>query len=244
MQSTPLMINPGAVRKTGVSLTAVALAALALAALPAWAQSSGATGSGTGVDNTAAGAAGASGGSTGVPGATGNSPAGSSAAPGLTAGSGARSSSAGGPAVAKADRQMMIDLAQGNMGEIAAAKMALAKSKNEETRKFAQQMIDNHTSAQQDLQKLSSTKGVTLPEQPDKKHKSMASKMNAMAAGTFDKQYRSHAGVDDHKQTITLLQKIQKNGEDADLKALAAKMLPTVQRHLKMAQQLNGNKKS
>jgi putative membrane protein len=245
MPSTRHKIQSRAARKISLTLTAAALAALALAATPAWAQSSGATGKATtGVDNTAAGAAGPSGGSTGVPGATGNSPAGTSAAPGLTTGNGARSSTAGGTAVAKADRQMMIDLAQGNMAEIAAAKMALKKSKNEETRKFAQQMIDDHTSAQQDVQKLASSKGVTLPAEPDKAHKSMAGKMNAMAANTFDKQYRSHAGVDDHKHTVALLQKIQKNGEDADLKALAGKMLPTVQQHLKMGQQLAGNKKS
>lgn len=234
-----------AATKISLTLTAVALAAQALAAPPAWAQSSGAAGASTsGVDNTAAGAAGPGGGSTGMPGATGNSPAGTSAAPGLTTGNGARSSTTGGPAIAKADRQMMVDLAQGNLGEIAVAKMALVKSKNEETRKFAQQMIDDHTAAQQDVQKLASSKGVTLPTEPDKAHKTMADKMNAMAANTFDKQYRSHAGVDDHKHTVALLQKIQKNSEDADLKALAAKMLPTVQQHLKMGQQLAANQKA
>lgn len=46
------------------------------------------------------------------------------------------------------------------------------------------------------------------------------------------------AGVGDHESTVKLLQKMQKDGRDSDLKALAGKMLPTVGHHLEMAREL------
>jgi putative membrane protein len=46
------------------------------------------------------------------------------------------------------------------------------------------------------------------------------------------------AGVGDHEATEKLLKKTQANAKDADLKALAGKMLPIVQGHLQHAQSL------
>ena len=44
--------------------------------------------------------------------------------------------------------------------------------------------------------------------------------------------------VADHKATIALFETEAKSGGDADLKAFAAKTLPALQEHLKMAQAL------
>ena len=141
--------------------------------------------------------------------------------------------------VSRDDTKMMTNLAQGNIGEIEAGKLALEKSQNDTVKKFAQHMIDDHTAALTELQTLAQAKGVKLPDGTDMKHKTMATAMKAMTGNTFDKQYMKNAGVSDHQQTIDLLNKIQKNGKDAEFKAMATKMLPTVQDHLKMAQEGN-----
>lgn len=65
----------------------------------------------------------------------------------------------------------------------------------------------------------------------------MAAARKATSGASFDSQYMKRAGVGDHQQTVELLQKVEKNARDPELKALAAKMLPNVQEHLKMAQQ-------
>jgi putative membrane protein len=54
----------------------------------------------------------------------------------------------------RGDRQMLQDLAQGNMAEVDAGKMALEKSQNAEVKKFAQQMVDDHGKALGDVQAL------------------------------------------------------------------------------------------
>jgi putative membrane protein len=159
----------------------------------------------------------------------------------------AQSSTAPAPATTRAedasklergDRQMLQDLAQGNMAEVDAGKMALEKSQNAEVKKFAQQMVDDHGSALADVQALARAKNVTLPDGAGAMAKTKATALKALSGNLFDKEYAKRAGVGDHESTLKLLQKIQKDGKDGDLKALAAKMQPTVEHHLMMAKQL------
>jgi putative membrane protein len=138
--------------------------------------------------------------------------------------------------VNKADQMMMRDLAYANLAEIEAAKIAQSKSQNEEVKSFAQKMIDDHTKAQQDLQQLAQSKNVTLPTTPDSRHQSATKKLNALSEPNFDRQYLAQGGLSDHKATHSLLQRIQTQASDADLKQLASRILPTVDQHLEMAQ--------
>jgi len=50
----------------------------------------------------------------------------------------------------------------------------------------------------------------------------------------------AQAGVSDHKKVHSMLQKAESRAKDPDLKALAAKMRPTVEQHLRSAEQMKG----
>ena len=215
MTHTPEKPTTRLVRQPGHALAALAVCALTLSTLPAGAQ--GVSGSSAGGTGTASGAAGVT--SSGTPRVAGNSASGT------------------GAMVSRDDSKMMTDLAHANIAEIETGKLALEKSQNEQVRKFAQHMIDEHTSALKELQTLAQAKGVTLPDGTDLKHKTMATALKVMSGNSFDTQYMKRAGVGDHQQTIELLQKTQKNAKDPELKAMATKMLPTVREHLKMAQE-------
>ena len=215
MTHTPEKPTTRFVRQPGRALAALAVCALTLSTLPAGAQ--GVSGSSAGGTGTASGAAGVT--SSGTPRVAGNSASGT------------------GAMVSRDDSKMMTDLAHANIAEIETGKLALEKSQNEQVRKFAQHMIDEHTSAFKELQTLAQAKGVTLPDGTDLKHKTMATALKVMSGNSFDTQYMKRAGVGDHQQTIELLQKTQKNAKDPELKAMAIKMLPTVREHLKMAQE-------
>ena len=189
----------------------------------------------TGFSTISANAQGTSGSSSGATGAMGS---GGVTSPSASSASGAAGSGgAAGAMASKGDSKFMTDLAHGNIAEIEAGKMALEKSQNDTVKKFAQQMVDDHTAALTELQTMAQAKGVKLPEDVGPKHKAMAAALKAASGNAFDKQYMKGAGVADHKQTIALLKNIQTNGKDAELKAMATKKLPTVQGHLKMAQQ-------
>ena len=196
------------------ALTAAALA-LTLAQAPAQAQMAATTDSGSGSAVTTPGAA-----------MNANTPA-------------ARNAAAHASSVVRTDQNTMRTLAQANMAEIASAKLALEKSQNDQVKTFAQKMIDDHSAALTEVQKLAQSKGVDLPDSPDLKHKTMATAMEAMSGNTFDRDYIKNAGLKDHRATLDLLHKTQRTAKDADLKALATKMVPVVQGHLKMAEQMS-----
>lgn len=177
----------------------------------------------------------------GASGASGSSAASSEPSSGASASS---STSASGQAVNTQDRKMMQDLAHANASEIAAGKLALEKSQNDQVKQYAQKLIDDHTQAQQELQKIADAKDVKLENEPDAKHKSMVKTMSALEGEKFDKMYLSQGGARDHKNTYQLLQKMQKQSKDKDLQVLAQKIEPAVQQHLTMAQDLQSGKSS
>ena len=151
---------------------------------------------------------------------------------------------AGSKMMSKSDQNLMRELAYSNLGEIEAGKIALSQSKNEQVRSFAQKMIDDHTQAQKELEQLAQAKGVTLPTEPDRKHKAAAKELSALEADKFDKRYLAQGGLRDHRNTHRLLERAQNRASDPDLKALAAKMTPIVNQHLEMAQEVSSARSS
>jgi putative membrane protein len=132
------------------------------------------------------------------------------------------------------DSKFMMTLATGGMNEITLSQTAVSKSTNEEIKSYAQKMIDDHTMAGDELKALAMTKNVTLPMRADAKHVAMKTKLEGMTGSAFDMDYLK-AMVKDHEKTVALLRKESNSGKDAEAKAFAAKLLPTVQGHLEMA---------
>ena len=141
-------------------------------------------------------------------------------------------------ALSKGDQKIVMDMAQANMAEIASAKMAQGKTQNAELKTFAQQMIDDHTKALTEVQQLATAKGVTLPTEVDKRHKAMADKLAAMSGDAFDKAYLAQCGVAEHRKMHGMLASAAKKARDPELKALAGRIQPTVEQHMKAARQL------
>ena len=203
-------------KKTGLTVIAAGVSAFMLAASPAWSQTSSAASGGTGTSAPM-----------------------SKAKADMKAAATEDASK-----VSRSDAKLMGDLAQANMAEVEAGKMAIEKSSDAATKKFAQMMIDDHTAALGEVEKLATSKGVTLPAGPSVMQKTKATALKALSGNLFDKEYAKHAGVGAHESTVKLLKKIQKDGKDADLKALADKLLPKVEGHLAEAKALAAAKKS
>jgi putative membrane protein len=96
-------------------------------------------------------------------------------------------------------------------------------------------MIDDHTRALNDVKALAQKKGLTVPAELDAKHKALAEKLGKLKGRAFDTMYMKQAGVEDHTQVRGKLKKDLAEAQDPDVKALAAKMLPTVEQHLDAA---------
>ena len=104
---------------------------------------------------------------------------------------------------------------------------------------YAQKMVDDHGAALTKVQTVAEQKGVTLPTEPDAKHKTMAAKLEKESGTAFDKMYMTNAGTMDHKMVLSKLQSDAKNIKDPDVKTLADAHTPVVEEHLKAAQQMS-----
>jgi predicted outer membrane protein len=157
---------------------------------------------------------------------------------GSAAGQSTAAGAATGAKLSSGDQKILKDMAMANMAEIEGGKMAQSKGQSSEVKAFGQQMIDDHTQNLNEVKALAQARGVTLPTEPDAKHKAMASKLEKMSGDAFDKAYMSQAGVQDHKMVHSKLMTASKKAKDAELKALVDKTEPVVAQHLKAAQQM------
>ena len=135
------------------------------------------------------------------------------------------------------DSKFMMMAATSDMNEIGLSQQALSKSTNEEVKKLAQMMIDDHTKSSEELKPIAASKGVVLPAEMDSKHKSAMEKMTSMSGMEFDTAYVKMM-VKDHEKAVALYQKETDGGKDAEAKTFAAKTLPVVQMHLDMSRKL------
>lgn len=137
------------------------------------------------------------------------------------------------------DEKALKDMAQANINEIAAAKIALNKAQSADVKTFAQKMVEDHGSALTKVQAVAEQKNVTLPTTPDTKHKVMAEKLEKQSGGAFDKMYMKNAGIMDHEKVLSTLKSDATKIKDPDVKALANAHTPVVEEHLKSAQHMS-----
>ncbi len=123
--------------------------------------------------------------------------------------------------------------AQGGMSEVQLGNLALAKAQSADVKQFAQQMVSDHTKANNDLKNVAAKKSVALPTDINDEQKSSMEKLSKLSGADFDKEYVK-AMVEDHEKDVKEFTAQSQSGTDADVKAFATNTLPTLQSHLDM----------
>jgi len=138
------------------------------------------------------------------------------------------------------DRQFVMDAAQGGMAEVQLSQLALQRSTDPQVKQFAQQMIQEHTRANEQLMRLAAQKGITPPPTVGPKYQAAMARLMQLSGASFDQAYMNEAGVNSHMESAAVYQRQAALGQDPDLKAFAAGILPRVQDHLQMAATMTG----
>lgn len=141
-------------------------------------------------------------------------------------------------ALNQSDQEFIVKASQGNKAEVELAQLAIEKASNPEVKKFAEQIVKDHSKANQKLNGIAKKKGVSIPENLSEEALQLKNTLAALNGAEFDRQYMS-AMVDDHQKDIDEFQNEKKLGKDADVKRFAAQSLPTLKRHLGMAQSID-----
>src|SRR3954454_11483208 len=153
-----------------------------------------------------------------------------------------QSAKAGGAAatgkLSAGDTKFVHEAAAGGMAEVSLGKLAADKATNPDVKQFAQRMVDDHSKANDELKTLASQKGVTLPADTDAAHKATEARLSKLSGAAFDKAYMADM-VKDHDKDVAAFKHASTSASDADLKAWAAKPLPTLQEHQTQAKPVN-----
>ncbi len=133
----------------------------------------------------------------------------------------------------------MNEAAPGGKAEVELGRMAATQGMSKEVKAFGQKMVEDHSKANQELMQLAEQKKVMLPPDVMPKHKEVMEKLAKLKGADFDKEYVK-AMVEDHIKDVTAFEATANNGVDADVKAFAAKTLPTLRMHLQMIKDIQG----
>ena len=123
--------------------------------------------------------------------------------------------------------------AGGGAQEVANGNMAEKQAKSAEVKSIAARMVADHTRMNKELTALANRKGVTFD--------TSGVRAQNLGTGDFDRMYLKWL-EEAHRADIADFERAAKSSDDKELKAWAAKALPTLKQHLAMAQ--SGAKKS
>ncbi len=125
----------------------------------------------------------------------------------------------------------------GGLAEIQTSQLALQKSNSDDVKKFAQQMIDDHTKLNDQMTPIATQLGVTPPTAPMPHDQAIATKLQGLSGTEFDKAYIK-AQVQDHMKDDKEFQKEASSGQNPQEKDAATQGDTIIKQHLQMAMDL------
>ena len=127
--------------------------------------------------------------------------------------------------------------ARSDMYEIQAGQLAQQKARSADVKAYGKMMVTDHTALSNEMKPIVSKAGLTAPTTLDERRQGFIDNLKAADAQNFDKTYIDQQ-VAAHDEALTLMRGYSQNGDNADLKAAAAKAAPKVQAHLERAKTL------
>lgn len=136
------------------------------------------------------------------------------------------------------DSEFLVAAAETDLMEIEIGKLAQTKGTNQGVKDFGKMLVDDHTKSANDTKPLAEKLGVSLPTSITDKGKEHYAELNGKEAGKdFDQKFADMM-VKGHEEAISKMEKASQEANDAEVKAWAANMVPTLRMHLEHAKTL------
>lgn len=122
-----------------------------------------------------------------------------------------------------------------NMLEIQSSHLAMERSRQEQVRRYAEKMIDDHGIAAERMK--SAAMGQSIPDNMSKLHIEALEQLRLANDDQFDARYLEMQ-VQAHEDAVLLYEQYAATGEQESLKQYAQQMLPALREHLQSVQAL------
>lgn len=139
---------------------------------------------------------------------------------------------------AMSDQTFVTKAAEGGLAEVELGKLAQQKGTTDEVKNFGQRMVTDHSKANDELKTIAQNKKITLPSDLGTHDKATRDRLAKLSGAAFDRAYM-RTMLADHRKDVNEFKHESSMGKDADIKAFASKTLPTLEDHLKQAQDAN-----
>jgi putative membrane protein len=125
--------------------------------------------------------------------------------------------------------------AEGGMAEVELGNLAQQRASSTAVKDFGKRMVTDHTKINDQLKSIAGKQGITLPTALDAKDQATMNRLSKLNGAAFDRAYMADM-VKDHKGDIAEFQREANNGTNPELKSFAGMTLPTLQEHLRLAE--------
>lgn len=130
-----------------------------------------------------------------------------------------------------------------DMYEIQSSKIAQQKSKSAAIKRYAADMIKDHTKTTNEMTSLLKTANltsITPPTALDSRRQGFIDNLNAATPENFDKTYVDQQ-TSAHDEAVSMFRNYADDGDNAAVKSWAQKTVPTLEHHQQMAKALDVN---
>lgn len=144
-------------------------------------------------------------------------------------------------------REFVTRIGVAGLAEVELGKLASERAMDADVKAFAQMMVRDHSRANNELSKIASQLNIQVPTELDPTHRELTDRLSKVKGAEFDREYMA-AMVKGHEDAAGLLRSFTSadrpigtsgsaRGEQS-LMEWAMKMMPTVERHLERARQI------
>jgi putative membrane protein len=137
------------------------------------------------------------------------------------------------------DQVFIKKAAEGNLAEMQMGQLGQQKATDPDVRRLADELVSEHDRNQKQIQSLAQQSGVTLPTSLSAEDRAEKERLEKLSGAEFDREFASHM-ASEHQRDIAEFQKQASTTKDPSVKSYAESTLPTMQKHLQMAETATG----
>jgi putative membrane protein len=139
--------------------------------------------------------------------------------------------------ISTADKDFMIMAARADMTEAHEGQVFENRTDRADIKAFAKTLDQDHTKAYEELTELASKTGVSIPKGIDVAKDPAFEHLVHLKGERFDHAFAADE-VAAHRHAIAMFKREAEHGKDAEVKAYAAKMVPVLEKHLRLAEEI------
>jgi putative membrane protein len=134
--------------------------------------------------------------------------------------------------ISRGDREFLRHAAQANTFESEASLWTQRNGEQDEVKRYAGLMVQDHATVARQLKELAAAKGVELPADLPPAQARILKELQSESGTRLDRSYADKVAVAAHKDAVELYSDATGKARDPEIKAFAQQTLPSLKAHL------------